>query len=164
MYVLDYTELYVLSAPSDLAARARPAAGLRAALVTAIAARKTLRALLLRCAGGRLLLSVDSVTLTVSDFGRHSLGAGVPAFPAPARRFPRSSDPRRNRYAPQGTRAAGGTVGARARGPAVVVKRVPVTKCRLWFQGERLHLARARRAFAQCFHQASAHVIYTVLS
>ena len=50
-------------------------------------------------------------------FGRHRLGAGVPAFPAPARRFPRSSDPRRNRYAPQGTRAAGGTVGARARGP-----------------------------------------------
>ena len=36
------------------------------------------------------------------------------------------SSRRRNRYAPQGTRAAGGTVGARARGPAVVVKMVPV--------------------------------------
>ena len=48
-----------------------------------------------------------------------------PSTPAPARRFPRSSDPRRNRYAPQGTRAAGGAVGARA-GPEVLVKRVPV--------------------------------------
>ena len=42
-------------------------------------------------------------------------GSDRPTFLSPTLRCPRASDPLRSRYAPQGTRAAAGTVGARAR-------------------------------------------------